>query len=143
MALSFIAKLLGRRLRIGDRVRLEGGYDMEPNWLNGQSADLGECVDFIPGENGRSAAVIRLDEPITFESAVGSYLVLRLRYVGARWARQETVHLELFTVPPTTLQGTSTRGLWIESHASYRVERTNIHSSRRRFAVRLIQAFKE
>ena len=125
MALSFIANLLGRRLRIGDRVQLEGGYDMEPKWLNGQSAYFGECIGFIPGENGHSAAVICLDEPIKFDAVVGPYLVLRLRYVGARWAKQETVHLELFTVPPTTLQGTSARGVWIESHASYRVEGPN------------------
>jgi hypothetical protein len=35
------------------------------------------------------------------------------------------VHLELFTAPPMSLQPPSARGLWIESHASYRVESRN------------------
>ncbi|MBF6024005.1 hypothetical protein [Lysobacter niastensis] len=125
MALSFIANLFGRRLRVGDRVRLEGGYDMEPRWLNGQSAYFGLCVDFIPGDAGRPAAVVQLEKAITFDGAQGNFLVLRLRYVGARWAKREVVHLELFSSPPNSLQDPSTRGLWIESHASYRVEGPN------------------
>ena len=125
MAFSFIANLLGHRLRVNDRVRLEGGYDMEPKWLNGQSGYSGKCIGFIPGENGQSAAVIQLDEPLIFDSVTGAYVVLLLRYVGARWAKQETVHLELFTMPPSSLQDTSSRGKWIESHATYRVEGPN------------------
>ena len=125
MAISFLANLLGRRLRIGDRVRLAGGYDMEPKWLSGRNACFGDCVGFIPGENNQLAAIVCLDEPVTFDGVTGSYLVLRLRYVGARWANHETVHLELFTAPPTSLQAPSARGLWIESHASYRVEGPN------------------
>ena len=125
MPLSFIANLLGRRLRIGDRVRLEGGYDMEPKWLNGLSAYFGQCVGFIPGENGQSAAVIQLETPITFDGVTGNFVALRLRYVDARWAKREVVHLELFSSQPTSLQDPSTRGLWIESHASYRVEGPN------------------
>lgn len=125
MAVSFITSLLGFRLRMGDRVRLAGGYDTQPRWLDGRAAYFGECISFIPGENGRSAAVIRLDEPITFDSVTGSYVVLRLRYVGARWAKHETVHVELFTEPPVTLQAPATRGLWIESHANYHVEGAN------------------
>jgi hypothetical protein len=125
MALSFLANLLGHRLRAGNRVRLDGCYDMEPKWLNGRIAHFGECVGFIQGENGQSAALIRLDEPVTSNGVTGSHLVLRLRYVGARWANRETVHLELFTSPPASLQDPSTRGVWIESHASYHVEGPN------------------
>jgi len=122
MALSFIANLLGLRLRVGDRVRLGGGYDMEPKWLNGKSAYFGQCVGFIPGQNGQSAAVVQLETAITFDGVTGSFVVLRLRYVGARWAKGEVVHVELFSSLPTSLQDPSTRGLWVESHASYRVE---------------------
>jgi hypothetical protein len=98
---------------------------MEPKWLNGRNAYFGECVGFFPGENGQSAAIIRLDDPITFDGVTGSYVALRLRYVGARWASRETVHLELFTTPPTSSQAPSAPSLWIESHASYRVEGPN------------------
>ena len=125
MAGSWIASLLGRRLRIGNRVRLAGGYDMEPRWLDGREACFGECIGFIPRENGRTAAVIHLDEPLIFDSMTGSYVVLRLRYVGARWSKHETVHVELFTEPPSTLQDPAVRGLWVESHANYRVEGPN------------------
>ena len=125
MAISWIANLLGLRLRPGDRVRLSGGYDMEPRWLNGCHSYFGECIGFIPGANGQLAAVIRLDRSISFDSMTGSYVVLQLRYVGARWSKHETVHVELFTEPPTTLQDSATHGLWIESHANYRVEGPN------------------
>ncbi len=41
-----------RRLRVGDRVVVYGGYDMDPAWLaaspNGYS---GEVVEFVPGQN--------------------------------------------------------------------------------------------
>ena len=123
--LSFIARLFGSHLRIGDRVRLSGGYDMEPRWLNGRDSLFGKCISFVPSEDSRSAAVIQLDEPITFDSVTGSYAVLRLRYVGARWSKREIVHLELFAAPPASLQEAASRGLWIESHASYRSERPN------------------
>ena len=125
MALSFILNLLGRHLLVGDRVRIAGGYDMEPKWLNGRNAYFGECIGFAPGENAHTAAIIKLDEPITLDSVTGSYVALRLRYVGARWAKHETVHVELFTAPPSSLQESSSRGLWIESHANYRVEGSN------------------
>src|SRR5690606_23341936 len=75
----------------GDRVRLSGGYDMEPRWLNGCHSYFGECIGFIPGANGQLAAVIRLDSSISFDSMTGSYVVLQLRYVGARWSKHETV----------------------------------------------------
>jgi hypothetical protein len=125
MAVSWIASLLGRRLRLGSRVRLAGGYDMEPRWLDGRDAYFGECIGFIPGENDRSAAVIHLDEPLTFDSVTGSYVVLRLRFAGARRTKHETVHVELFTEPLSTLQEPAARGLWVESHANYHAEGPN------------------
>lgn len=125
MPVSFITKLLGRSLRVGDRVRLAGGYDVEPQWLGGRSACFGECVTFMRWKETRLAAVVRLDEPLTFDSVSGAYVVLRLRHVGARWANQETVHLELFAHAPDTPPALTTRSVWIESHANYRVEASN------------------
>ena len=123
--LSFLAHFFGSRLRIGDCVRLSGGYDAEPKWLTGSDALVGKCISFVPSDKRRTAAVIQLDKPITFDSVSGFYVALRLRYVGARWSKREIVHVELFAAPPVSLQEASSRGLWIESHASYRVERPN------------------
>jgi hypothetical protein len=120
--LSLIAHLLGKRLRVGDRVRLYGGHAEQPKWLSGSTGYRGECTAFIPGEQPQPAAVIRLDTPITFDGVTGHFVALRLRYVGARWSKQEVVHIELYTQPPSDVRDQAGRGLWIESHASYRVE---------------------
>ena len=125
MVMSVLSKLFGRGLRAGHRVEIWGGYDMEPKWLEGQKVRSGECLGFVPGENGKEAAVIRMDEPVTFENVQGCYLALRLRYVGAAWGRSETVHLELFAEEPTSLASEAARGTWIESHATYRVAGPN------------------
>jgi len=118
--ISFLRALLGRKLRSGDRVNISGGYDMDPRWLNGKTSRAGTLIKFIPGQNKQPAAVIALDETLTFDRSSGKFLVLELRYVGARWLRSETVHLELcFDMPPEKAWNDRVRGKWIESHATY------------------------
>jgi hypothetical protein len=108
-------------LRAGDRVRLSGGYDMEPAWLSGEAHIEGTVDGFIPGQNAVPAAVITLDEPITALGAVGRTLVLELRYEGAGWAPTETVHVELCDFAPEPKRWQDRRqGKWVESHATYR-----------------------
>src|SRR5512145_179122 len=87
-------------LTAGTRVKLSGGYDMEPRWLGGKAAHLATLEGFIPGQGASSAAVVRLDEPITVDGLTGSYLVLELRYVGATWASGAVVHVELCNFVP-------------------------------------------
>ncbi len=109
-------------LQIGDRVRLSGGYDMEPAWLSGMPFIQGTVMGFIPGQNDRPAAVITLDAPITAEGKSGDTLVLKLRYAGAEWASTETVHVELCDFPPEPKRWQDRRqGKWVESHATYRL----------------------
>lgn len=108
-------------LQLGDRVRLSGGYDMEPAWLSGLPFILGTVTSFIPGQNISPAAVIELDAPIKVGGITGSTLVLELRCKGAAWALTETVHVELcdFSPEPKRWQERR-RGKWVESHATYR-----------------------
>jgi hypothetical protein len=107
-------------LAVGDRVRLSGGYEFEPHWLAGNSGYFGAVRAFIPGQNETPAAVVRLDEPITFEGTTGDVVVLELRYVGAKWKATETVHVELCEFMPEPVASELRRyGKWIESHATY------------------------
>ena len=108
------------RLKVGDRVRLFGGYDQEPAWLSWREAVRGTLASFIPGQNEEPAAVLRLDEPLTAEGAAGDIVVLELRYVGARWENHGVVHVELCDFDPEPKTWSERRqGRWVESHASY------------------------
>ena len=109
-------------LSIRDRVRLSGGYDTEPNWLQGKGHYLGTVLDFIPGQNNGSAAVIELDDAITIAGVSGRILVLELRYVGTQWGKSNTVHVELCDFVPEPKPWQYRRqGKWVESHASCQV----------------------
>jgi hypothetical protein len=107
-------------LTVGDRIRVGGGYDREPRWLNGKSCHIGTVSAFIPGQNKTRAAVIVLDEAATCENVTGKYLVLELRYEGAEWGKKETVHVELCEFEPGEKAWQDRRqGQWVESHAVY------------------------
>lgn len=107
-------------LSIGDRIRIAGGYEYEPRWLNGKPGYLGTVERFIPGQNATPAAVVKLDAPITVEGTTGDILVLELRYVGANWEAKETVHVELCDFSPEPKAWSQRQqGKWVESHASY------------------------
>jgi hypothetical protein len=107
-------------LQAGDRVRLSGGYDMDPAWLSGRRSIHGTVVRFIPGQNATTAALIKLDAPIVVSEVKGDMVVLQLRYAGASWGTNETVHVELcdFTPEPVRWQARR-KGEWVESHATY------------------------
>ena len=108
-------------LSIGDRISLSGGYDYEPRWLSGKSCHQGVISAIIPGQNETPAVVVRLEAPITVDGVTGEFVVLELRYVGAKWKETGTVHLELcdFVPEPKAWQHRR-QGKWIESHAIYK-----------------------
>ncbi len=109
-------------MRIGDRVRLSGGYDPEPKWLAGGTGYFGRVTRFIPGQNQEPAAVVTLDSPIDIGSAAGKVVVLELRYVGQKWEGSGTVHVELCDFDPDDRPWQDRRqGTWVESHARYDV----------------------
>jgi hypothetical protein len=108
----------------GIRVRLGGGYDMEPEWMCGRDWHCGTFEVFMPGQGDMPAAVVRLDEPITVRGLTGSVVVLELRYVGAEWRARETVHVELCDFEPEPVPWPRRRqGKRVESHATIDLER--------------------
>jgi hypothetical protein len=105
-------------LQVGDRIRLSGGYDVEPKFLQGKAELLGTLSKFIPGQNENTAAVVELDSSISVDGVTGNTLVLELRYKGASWRRTNTVHIELCDFDPETKAWQHRKqGRWIESHA--------------------------
>lgn len=113
-----------RPLRIGDRLRLTGGYEDPPEWLQGHPYVCGRAVAFIPDKEGRSAVAVALDSPLFAEGTSYSFVLLRLRYADARWSRREFVHVELWVDVPSSVDSKASgapRHKWIESHAAYRV----------------------
>jgi len=111
---------MGDRLTVGDRIWLHGGYDMEPRWLGGEKGFFGHIICFIPGQNETPAAVAKLEKPITVDNLTGDVAVLELRYVGAEWKKQGTVHIELCDFVPEPEKWQERRqGKWSESHATY------------------------
>ena len=84
--------MLGK-LNIGDRIQIGGGYDMEPQWLNGKTYYIGTVKAFIPGQSDMSATIIELDGEAVFGKIHGKFLVLELRYGEGVWREKETVHV--------------------------------------------------
>lgn len=116
-----------KKIKLGDRMKLCGGYDSNSSeWLNGKEAYYGEVVSFILGPYKKEDAVVRLDEEISYREIKGKILILTLRYKGAVWGKTEIVHLHLFDSIP---QGESWCNIdkngWeknhIESHATYSI----------------------
>jgi len=120
-----------RGLCIGDRVRVGGGYDMDPKWLAGNpGADEGEVVGFIPILDHEPFAVVALDEELVLPNGVGpstgpvrgSFLRLHLGHVGTDWSTPSPrIHVFLFERRPD--EESSEPGVWVESHASYAIIR--------------------
>ena len=111
-----------QRLEVGHRVYLSGGYDRTPTWLGDGEGYFGEVIAFIPGQNEKPAAVVKVDSSIEAEGVRGNIVVLELRYVGAEWNEGEAVHVELCTqMPEAESWQDRRRGVWVESHANYKI----------------------
>lgn len=118
-----LSRIMSARMKIDDRIRLSGGYESDPPWLGMRSHIDGRVIAFIDSEAHR-AAIVRLDEPIAFESITSQIVVLYLRYKDAKWKQHEIVHLELWRYAPQAEQidrATDHDRQWIESHATYQV----------------------
>lgn len=118
------------RIPFDSKIEVSGGYDHEPQWLAGRDSVSGIVHDWIAGQNETLACVVLLDEPLTATgddggvrvTKTGSFLVLQLRYVGQEWDPTGTVHVELCDFSPQDVPWEErTRGVWVESHATYRV----------------------
>lgn len=113
------------KLKLGDRVKLWGGYSTKPEWLKGREAYYGEVVGFISGPYGNKDAIVELEEEIRYSDIKGKVLVLTLRYKDAVWGKGEIVHLHLLDSIPQGDKWCVDKDGWeknhIESHASYRI----------------------
>ena len=95
---------------------------MKPAWLGDVEGYLGEVIAFIPGQNEKPAAVVKVESLIEAEGVRGNIVVLELRYVGAEWNESETVHVELCNLTPEAKSWQDRRrGVWVESHANYKI----------------------
>jgi hypothetical protein len=113
-----------KKLEQGDRIKFIGGYDPEPLYLKypPNNERIGKVIKFIPGQNEENAAVVKLDSPITAEGITGDILILELRHVGQTWHTEGPVHIELCNfMPEDTAWKERKQGLWIESHASFKI----------------------
>jgi hypothetical protein len=114
------------RLQPGDRIRLFGGYDMDPPWLRDRDCHYATVLKFF--DNGiekrkgdeRLSAVIEFDEPLSFEGLEGKYGVITGRWEGQKWERKGVVHVDLVDREISdSSELTKDSSRWMESHASY------------------------
>jgi hypothetical protein len=92
----------GRALRVGDRIRVLGGYAADPPWLRGGVGYRGTVERFIPeGEaDVQLAAVVQLDEDITVDVFAGRWSAGRTDSMARGWSR----------TPPTSLSSDRWQG---------------------------------
>ena len=118
------------KLKPGDRIKLFGGYDMDPPWLKGRDCHYARILRFIDsrieGRTGdeRLSAVIEFDEEIELKGLRGKFGVILGRWEGQEWEATGVVHVDLLEVEISEVsEMTRENSRWVESHASY--ERIN------------------
>lgn len=113
-------------LRIGDRIRLSGGYDNKPTWLGARTSIEGVVLTFVESSGAASrSAIIKLGSALSAEGLSSDLIALDLRYKSARWGQHELVHVRLLNEMPGGEDQSRAllNGKWIGSHASYTVVR--------------------
>jgi hypothetical protein len=114
-------RVFGRRLRVGDRVRIRGGYSDQPEWLVGRESVTGYVSAFLPG----GSVEVQLDSAMSRGLVVYRVAVLSLRWKNARWLSSGVVHVELWEHSPSEKGAQLAAHEWVESHAAYRRVRTS------------------
>ena len=115
--------VLGEAPNPGEKIHLAGGYFHEPDYLRespeGYTATV---VKYIPGQNNTDALVAKLDQPLSGNGSIGSYVTLKNRYTNAKWCGEGIVQVELCNFEPEdTAWEQRRKGVWIESAATYKV----------------------
>ena len=118
----------GERLDVGDRIRVFGGYEMQPEWLAGAPEGyVGTVIEFLPGQGEQAAPLVELDVEADIPQlrdlgrVRGRYLVLELGHAGADWSTtRPRTHVELCDFRPEARPWKDRRqGAWVESHATW------------------------
>lgn len=114
------------RLRIGDRIKLSGGYDMDPPWLKGGDGYFAKVTGFFDNEiekrkgDERLSASIEFDTEVEHKGIAGKYGFMLGRWENQTWDSSGTVHIHISTVPITSAKDiTRDNSVWAESHAYY------------------------
>jgi hypothetical protein len=115
-------------MNIGDQIRLSGGNDMNPQWLQGRKEHYARVIAFLPTNSKkrsspeRFSALIEFDEFIEFEGMTGKFGVLDFRYVEQVWENTGPVHVFLLKEKINSIdERTRESSRWMESHATYDV----------------------
>jgi hypothetical protein len=126
---------------VGDRVLVTGGYDFEPDWLQGGYGYTGTIREL----RGKFAVVLldselrlpsidrkdpawriagrRIDDPERIGSPRGTWLLLQQGWVGSVWNEPtDRLHVVLCIEEPMIEAALSNEvtGAWVESHAIMR-----------------------
>lgn len=102
-------------------MKLAGGHQQPPPWLDGSDAVYGTMIAFNPGDNDSTDAIVKLDRRLHIGDADGDIIVMSRRYAEP-WASHGVVHLELCATQPETKPRSKRQvGTWIESHAEYEI----------------------
>ena len=118
-----LTNLFKNEIKIGSEIKLLGGYESDPKWLNGKESYSGQVVTIIPGHNKEPSLVVKLNDTITFESYEGNYVVLELRHEGAKWINKGIVHIELYnSIPEDNQWQKRNKGTRVEAAASYEIQ---------------------
>lgn len=110
-------------LKIGDRIWLSGGYDMEPPWLEG--GDGFQRLSWVLKNSilvsWLSQDLIKKIKPNNLESDI---ILMQLRYKNALWDEKEHVHIllcgEILSTEFVSKEWFSNNAVWVESHANYK-----------------------
>ena len=115
-----------KKLKVGDKIKLFGGYDWDPPWLKAHDCFLATILRFfdngIEKRNGdeRLSATIEFDNPITFKNITGKYGVILGRWEGQKWESTGVVHVHLSNTEIFNSKDMNeSNSVWMESHASY------------------------
>ena len=110
-------------LKIGDRIWFSGGYDMEPQWLEGKDGYSGIVFGFKEFDHGRFV-IAKLDQKIKSSKLESDIILMQLRYKNAVWNDTEHVHIflcgEIPSVEFLSKEWFSQNAVWMESHANYK-----------------------
>ena len=117
------------KLTAGDRIRLFGGYDLDPEWLRMRPAHYATVSGFFDNEiDGRSddsriSASIEFEEELEFKGVRGRYGFIMGRWEGQTWETEGVVHVHLSDRHVSSAaEVESANTAWLESHASYAVD---------------------
>ena len=115
-----------KKLKPKDKIKLYGGYDMDPPWLKDRDYHYATVLRFIDNKiekrknDERLSAVIEFDNDFEFKGFKGKFGVIMGRLEGQQWETKGTVHVYLLLSEIMKQEEmTEENSRWVESHASY------------------------